>query len=80
MSSTLYLLRQQENNISPSLFRANDADIDVIFLEEATSMAPSSLKNVAVAGNRIEAKNSGSVLTYDDLVEKIFSSVHVIVL
>jgi hypothetical protein len=69
MSSTLYLLRQQPNSISSSLFRANDSDMDVIFLKEATS-----------AGHGIEAVNSGSALTYDDLVEKIFSSEHVIVL
>jgi hypothetical protein len=77
MSSTLYLLRQQPNSISSSLFRASDADVDVILLKNATSMISFSVEGT---GNGLEAGNSDSAFTYDDLVEKIFSSEHVIVL
>ena len=41
MSATLYLLRQQPNSISPSLFRASDADIDIVFVGYAALIAPS---------------------------------------
>lgn len=73
MSSTLYLLRQKPEQISPSLFQAGEADIDIIFLEEASSITPSSIKEMVVSGSR-------PTLTYSDLVHKIFSSDHVVVL
>ena len=57
MSGTLYLLRQQPEHISPSLFLGNDREQDVVVLGE-----------------------SSQAVTYDDLVEKIFSSAHVIVI
>ena len=73
MSSTLYLLRQKPEQISPSLFQASEADIDIVFLEEASSIIPSSIKEMVVSGSR-------PTLTYGDLVHKIFSSDHVVVL
>ena len=73
MSSTLYLLRQKPEQISPSLFQVSEADIDIVFLEEGSSVIPSSIKEVVVSGSR-------PTLTYDDLVHKIFSSDHVVVL
>ena len=57
MRGTLYILRQQPDHISPSLFLGNDREQDVVVLGE-----------------------SPQALTYDDLVEKIFSSAHVIVI
>ena len=57
MSGTLYLLRQQLEYISPSLFLGSDREQDFVELGE-----------------------SSQALTYDDLVEKIFSSVQVIVI
>ena len=73
MSSTLYLLRQKPEQISPSLFQVSEADIDIVFLEEGSSVIPSSIKEMVVSGSR-------PTLTYDDLVHKIFSSDHVVVL
>jgi len=80
MSSTLYLLRQKPEQISPSLFQADAADIDIVFIEEASSMIPSSLNEVVVNPERMMVSESGPILTYDDLVRKIFSSDHVVVL
>jgi hypothetical protein len=73
MSSTLYLLRQKPEQISPSLFQRGETDIDIVFLEEASSTIPSSIKEMVVSGSR-------PTLTYNDLVHKIFSSDHVVVL
>jgi hypothetical protein len=73
MSSTLYLLRQKPEQISLSLFQYGETDIDIVFLEEGSSVIPSSIKEMVVSGSR-------PTLTYDDLVYKIFSSDHVVVL
>ena len=80
MGTTLYLLRQQPDRISSSLFRASDAEMDIIFIEQAASMVPSSLKGVVVAAEEMPIDRSHPRMTYDDLIEKIFSSEHVIVL
>jgi hypothetical protein len=80
MSSTLYLLRQKPEQISPSLFQASDADIDIIFIEEALSMIPSSIKGSIVNVEGMTVSGSRPTLTYDDLVCKIFSSDHIVVL
>lgn len=79
MGTTLYLLRQQPDRISSSLFRASDADMEVVFLEQAASIVPSSVKGVVVAAERMASGLSLPTMTYDDLIEKIFSSEHVIV-
>ncbi|MDE3041670.1 MAG: hypothetical protein KGJ82_14010 [Nitrospirota bacterium] len=79
MGSTLYLLRQQPDRISSSLFRASDADMEVVILEQAASIVPSSMKGVVVAAEGMTLDHSCRTMTYDDLVEKIFSSEHVIV-
>jgi hypothetical protein len=75
MSSTLYLLRQRIEQISPSLFQASEADIDIVFLEEA-----SSIKGVMVIPERMIVGGPHPTLTYDDLVHKIFLSDHIVVL
>ena len=80
MSAPLYLLRQQPDLISPSLFRASDADMDIVFVEHAASITSSSVKGVVVTAEGMLASDSRQTLTYDDLVEKIFSSEHVIVI
>ena len=82
MNATLYLLRQQPDHISSALFRASDVDIDIVFIEQAISKASASsfVGGTAVTGERIANGSSREALTYDDLVEKIFSSEHVIVL
>ena len=42
MGKTLYLLRQQPDQISHALFRASDSDMDVVSIELTVSMVPSS--------------------------------------
>jgi hypothetical protein len=82
MSATLYLLRQQPDHISSALFRASDVDIDIVFIEQAIPKASASsfVGGILVTDEKSAIGSSGEVLTYDDLVEKIFSSEHVIVL
>lgn len=80
MSTTLYLLRQQPNRISPCLFQASDMDIDVVFIEDAASIAVSAMKGVVENGEGMVVTDSHQTLTYDDLVEKIFSSDQIIVI
>jgi hypothetical protein len=80
MGMTLYLLRQQPDRISSSLFRARDAEMDIVFIEQAVSRIPSSVKGVVVAAEGMAIDRSCPTMTYDDLVEKIFSSEHIIVL
>ena len=79
MGTTLYLLRQHPDLISPSLFRASDTDMDIVFIEQASSIVPSSVKGVAVATEGIVDGLSRPTMTYDDLIEKIFSFDHIIV-
>jgi hypothetical protein len=80
MSATLYLLRQQPDHISSALFRASDVDIDVVFVERVISIASSYVEGAVVTGERIAVGSSREALSYDDLIEKIFSSEHIIVL
>ena len=80
MSTTLYLLRRPLHHISPSLFRANEADTSVVLLEQAASVSPSFGEGDAVIGEGVEVTKSGRTLTYEDLVERVFSSEHVIVI
>lgn len=79
MCTTLYILRQQPDHISPSVFQMSDTNIDVIFMEQDTSITPSGVEEVTVG--EVGARDGGSrrALTYDDLIEKIFSSEHVVV-
>ena len=80
MSATLYLLRQQPDRISPSLFRASDTDMDIVFIEHTASSASSSVKGIMVTAAGMVTSASHPTLTYDELVEKIFSSEHIIVI
>ena len=80
MGTTLYLIRQDLDRVSSSLFRASDIDMDIVFIEEATSIASSSVKGVVVAAKGRVVGWLPPTMTYDDLVGKIFSSEHVIVI
>jgi hypothetical protein len=80
MGTTLYLIRQDPDRISSSLFRASDADIDIVFIEQASSIIPSSVNGVVVGTEGIAVGRSHPIMTYDDLIGKIFSSEHVIVI
>lgn len=79
MGTTLYLLRQHPDLISSSLFRASDVDMDIVFIEQASSVVPSSVKGVVVATEGIAVSLSHPTITYDNLIDKIFTSEHVIV-
>lgn len=79
MGMTLYLLRQQPDGIPSSLFHPSDADMDIVFVEQAISTVPSSVKGVAVAIEGEVVGSSRPTMTYDDLIERIFSSEHVVV-
>ena len=80
MSATLYLLRQQLEHISPSLFLVGDTENDFVFVEHLVSTTPSSMKEVVMKHERMGSLNYPQAVTYDDLVQKIFSSAHVIVI
>jgi len=76
---TLYLLRQHPGHISSSLFRASDTDMDIVFIEQASSRVPTSVKGVVVVTEGMVGERSHPTMTYDNLVEKIFSSEHIII-
>jgi len=80
MGTTLYLLRQHPDLISSSLFRASDTDMDIVFIEQTSSIVPSSVKGTAVTAEGIVGGLSHPTMTYDDLIEKVFSSEHIIVI
>ena len=79
MSATLYLLRQHPDFISSSLFRATDTDMDIVFIEQSPSSLPASLKGTVLPPKGMTLGFSHPTMTYDELVEKIFSSQHIIV-
>jgi hypothetical protein len=79
MGMTLYIIRQDPDLISSSLFRASDTDMEIVFIEQAVSIASSSVKGVVVTDEGMAVGRSHSTMTYDDLVGKIFSSEHIIV-
>ncbi|HMF86425.1 MAG TPA: hypothetical protein VK598_08750 [Nitrospiraceae bacterium] len=53
--------------------------MDIVFIEQAASIVPSSVKGVVVAPEGMTGGFSHPTMTYDDFVEKIFSSEHIIV-
>ena len=82
MGTTLYILRQSLDRISSSIFQASDSDMDLVFVEQAASMVHSSVKGLVVATVDTEGvaiEHSHQTVTYDDLIEKVISSEHIIV-
>lgn len=79
MGTTLYLLRQSPDRISSSIFRANDVDMDIVLVDQAASMVPVSVNDYVVVDEGMAGEPSHPTVTYDDLIEKIFSHEHVIV-
>ena len=80
MGETLYILRQQHDHISRSLFDMSDAHIDVVFMEQGTSLTHLRVEKFMVGEGSVVARSSRQALQYDDLVEMIFSSDYVVVL
>lgn len=79
MGTTLYLLRQHPDHISSSIFQASDEGMDIVFIEQAAAVAPPSMKGLLVAGDGMVGGLAHMKMTYEELVEKIFSSEHVII-
>jgi hypothetical protein len=81
MTSTLYILRQQPDVISPALFQQGEADTEAVFIEQALTM-PSSVMDGSIVSEKEVVGVVGSIptITYDDLVMKIFSFDRTIVL
>ena len=79
MSRTLYLLRQEPENISPALFRVSDAENDIVLINQLVPRTCASVGGTAVNSGKLLVTDS-AVTTYDELIEKIFSSSHVIVI
>ena len=79
MGTTLYLLRHSPDRVSSSIFKTNDVDMDVVLVGQAASMVPASVKNYVVVDEGMAGESSYPTVTYDDLIEKIFSHEHVIV-
>ena len=80
MGATLYILRQQYDRISPSLFHMTDTDIDIVFMDQVTSLIPSGEEGAKNSQDSTVVSGSPLILTFDDLIEKIFSAEHVVVL
>ena len=80
MDKPLYLLRQHPDRISSSLFRVSDVEMDVVFIEQVLLIASSTVKGIVVADEGMAVGCSLPTMTYDELVEKIFSTEHIIVL
>jgi len=53
--------------------------MDIIFMEQVSSMLSSSVKGSVVVTERLDVGFSHPTITYDDLINKIFSSKHIIV-
>ena len=79
MSTTLYVLRQSPNGIPSSIFRSSDRHMDIVFVEQAASIVPSSVKGFVIASEGVTVGGSHPMMTFDDLIEKIFSSDHIII-
>ena len=80
MSRTLYLLRQQPEHISPALFRVSDVENEVVLTNQLVPRICASVKGTAVNSEKMLVTDSAGTVTYDELIEKIFSSSHVIVI
>jgi len=80
MGATLYLIRQPLDLISSSLFHARDEETEIVFVEEAALTPPFSVKRAVLAVEGLVAGHLHPTLTYDELIEKIFLSEHIVVL
>ena len=79
MGPTLYVLRQPLDRIPTSIFRTSDSDMDIVFVEQAASMVPSFVKGLVVAAEGMAVGRSQLTITYEDLIEKVFSTEHIVV-
>ena len=80
MGITLYILRQQPGVISPALFRQGEADTEVVLIEGVAIMSSSLINGSLVPNEKVTEGDSIPISTYDDLIMKIFSFDHTVVL
>jgi hypothetical protein len=80
MTSTLYILRKQPGAISPTLFQPGEADMEVVFIERVPPIPPSLGNGSVVSEKKVAEGSAVPSITYDDLVMKIFSFDHIVVL
>ena len=76
MNTTLYLLRQPVERVNHAVFLPSESEGDVVLLEEAGSSVFSHSKGEVFS---LEENSRHSVLSYDNLIQKIFEVDHVIV-
>ena len=79
MGTTLYVLRRSPDRIPPSIFRSSDLDMDIVFVEPAASLASSPVRGVVVESDVAIVGDSHPTMIFDDLIDKIFASEHIIV-
>ena len=77
MNTTLYLLRQPIEQVNQAVFLPSEAHGDVVLLEEGASSVLSHSKGKVFS---LMAKSRHPLLSYDDLIDKIFEVDHVIVI
>lgn len=53
--------------------------MDIVFAEQAASMVPSLVKGFVIVPEGVSVVGSHLTMTFDDLIDKIFSSEHIIV-
>lgn len=80
MASTLYILRKQPSAISPTLFQPGEADMEVVFIERVPLIPPFFENGSFVSNKKVAVESSVPTITYDDLIMKIFSFEHIVVL
>jgi hypothetical protein len=79
MGTTLYVLRRSPDRIPSSIFRSSDLNMDIVFLEPAASLVPSAVNGLVIESELAVVEGSHSTIIFDDLIDKIFSSEHIIV-
>jgi len=53
--------------------------MDIVFLEPAALIAPSAVKGLVIESELAVVEGSHPTIIFDDLIDKIFSSEHIIV-
>jgi hypothetical protein len=77
MSKTLYLLRQPVEQVNRAVFLSSETEGDVVLFGEADS---SELSHSKCHVFSLEKNGRHPRISYDDLIEKLFESEHVIVI
>jgi len=79
MGTTLYVLRRSPDRIPSSIFQLSDPDLDIVFIEPAGSVESTPVSGHVIDSDVSVVGGSHPTMIFDDLVEKIFASKHIIV-